>query len=227
MIADFDLIYQIDEQIKKSLLEYVPRIFAYSFKERMAVARSYTLSGSLAESCFSSSLFSFDKRFDDNIQKSVDIDIALQIMDLSKKYKRCIVNEEKKGFATLLQKGEDCFCEECLKKWALKKTPKSKNLRDDILDEDGYLIPYKIKQVMYEKNNNPRFFNGERSNRLCRLFAILLHQPPENVKSQSHRLNITKATFRMSCCSWGKTGIVSLNRYYVNNKTTMEISIYW
>ena len=190
---DFHLLYQIDRELGiavKNLLRFLTK-----FNHRNSV-RFIKLSGSLTEGCYSPSLFIWDNRFDDNMQKSIDFDIEIPFLDFAKKYKHCVVNEDKKGFATISQKGDDCFCKECyshlinIHKW--DRNPKK--LRDKLTDEEGYMLSYKLKNMFAVINDYP--YNTGKSEKY--IFAAMLQQYVKDVKTKQRDFKITKATFQMS-----------------------------
>jgi len=204
-IADYHLLYQIDEQISKLILKYHVMITHEMNYHRMSLFRNYEVKGSMAESCFSPSLFFHDSRFANNIQKSADIDLGLQFMEIPKKYRHCVVDKRKKGFATILQKGTDCYCEECFIKMVnMSKVHSAHNysahnysatkIRDRLTDEWGYMLPYKIKKAHYKGLDHP---NSQKYYENI-FFATIFQKLPRKVKTMYRHLNITKATHQIS-----------------------------
>jgi len=194
LIADFRLLYQIDEEVTNIVQNQYRKITKLNRRKSLGF---HKLSGSLAEGCFSPSYFSRDDRFEDNIQKSMDMDVEIPIFGLSKKYRDCVVvNMKKKGFAAILLKGDNCSCDECF--WYLIHLHgldlDTRSLRNSLTDADGYLLPYKLKRLLAEKNNYP-YNTGKSENYI---FALMLQESVQNVKTKQRAFNITKATFRMS-----------------------------
>ena len=148
-------------------------------------------------------MFLWDNRFHDNISKIIDFDAEIKIMSLSNKYKHCVHNGKNKGFASVLQKGKDCFCERCfiyltnliqnniMSVPDINLTKLAMQTRDKLIDDHGYLTLNKIKEIAYElyykgKFKRSRFFN--------KLAAFLFQQPLKTINIYNQQVNITKAT---------------------------------
>ena len=118
---------------------------------------TFYLAGSLREGSFSTSFFNTTKN-NVNEVPSIDIDVGLKGSGfVDKKYQHCIVDiENKTGFVFIKMRNET-------EKIYLKEFIKSYNtlgdeIFDTVLDKDGYLKTYKLKDHLRkaEKNLRPR-----------------------------------------------------------------------
>ena len=131
----------------------------------------------------------------------------MKITSLLNKYKHCVHNEKYKGFATVLQKGKDFFCESCfiyianliqnniLSVRDINLIKLAMQTRDKVIDDYGYLTLNKIKEITHELYYKGKFTCSRFWNKLA---AFLFQQPLKTINIYNRQVNITKATVQLS-----------------------------
>lgn len=172
-----------------NLKEFIEDLIHQNILEYKAETVPFVLAGSQQEGSSSAKLFKSNKRFEDGINRELEMDIEFTLLEIPPEYKHC-VNEisNKTGFVKISANISSLLVDQMTKSnWPLRW----KERIEEISTVDGYISPYFLKKSILDSNTakeypfieNTKFF-----------FALVYEIPYHALQFIEVQENITKAT---------------------------------